>query len=53
MLAVIDDVDVIEAAREGATALVAADPELTGHPDLLSALDSLVDASREGYLEKG
>ncbi|MGW7006392.1 ATP-dependent DNA helicase RecG [Streptomyces sp. NPDC054933] len=53
MLAVIDDVDVIEAAREEATALVAADPELTGHPDLLSALDSLVDASREGYLEKG
>ncbi|GAA1922270.1 ATP-dependent DNA helicase RecG [Streptantibioticus ferralitis] len=53
MLAVIDDVDVIEAAREEATALVAADPELTGHPDLLSALDSLVDASREEYLEKG
>ncbi len=53
MLAVIDDVDVIEAAREEATALVDEDPELAGHPDLLSALDSLVDASREGYLEKG
>jgi ATP-dependent DNA helicase RecG len=53
MLAVIDDVEVIEAAREEATALVAEDPELAGHPDLLSALDSLVDASREGYLEKG
>ncbi|MDF3289215.1 ATP-dependent DNA helicase RecG [Streptomyces silvisoli] len=53
MLAVIDDVEVIEAAREEAGALVAEDPELAGHPDLLSALDSLVDASREGYLEKG
>ncbi|MEU6175620.1 ATP-dependent DNA helicase RecG [Streptantibioticus parmotrematis] len=53
MLAVIDDVEVIEAAREEAAALVAEDPELAAHPDLLTALDALLDASREGYLEKG
>ncbi len=53
MLAVIDDAEVIEEARREATALVAADPELAGHPDLRSALEALVDASREGYLEKG
>ncbi len=53
MLAVIDDVEVIEAAREEATALVAADPGLDAHPDLRTALDALVDAAREGYLEKG
>jgi ATP-dependent DNA helicase RecG len=53
MLTVIDDEDVIAEAREEATALVAADPELTGHPDLRSALESLVDADREEYLDKG
>ncbi|PWI44661.1 ATP-dependent DNA helicase RecG [Streptomyces sp. ICBB 8177] len=53
MLAVIDDAEVIEAAREEAGALVAEDPRLSAHPDLLTALDALVDASREGYLEKG
>ncbi|MCQ4084214.1 ATP-dependent DNA helicase RecG [Streptomyces sp. RB6PN25] len=53
MLAVIEDEDVIAQARDEATALVAADPGLTAHPELLSALDSLLDASREGYLDKG
>ena len=53
MLTVIDDEEVIEAAREEATALVAADPDLDGHPDLRTALDALLDADREGYLEKG
>jgi ATP-dependent DNA helicase RecG len=53
VLTVVDDRDVIEAAREEATALVAADPELTGHQDLRSALDSLLDADREEYLDKG
>ena len=50
---VIDDEEVIDAARDEATALVAADPDLTGHPDLRSALDSLLDADREEYLDKG
>jgi ATP-dependent DNA helicase RecG len=53
VLAVMDDRDVIEAAREEAVALVRADPELTGSPDLRSALQSLLDADREEYLDKG
>ncbi|WP_329364261.1 ATP-dependent DNA helicase RecG [Streptomyces sp. NBC_00669] len=53
VLAVIEDEDVIAAARDEATALVAADPDLAGHPDLRSALESLLDADREEYLEKG
>lgn len=53
MLTVIDDEEVIAAARDEATALVAADPELADHPDLRSALESLVDADREEYLDKG
>ncbi|MDX3351865.1 ATP-dependent DNA helicase RecG [Streptomyces sp. ME01-24h] len=53
VLTVIDDEEVIAAAREEATALVAADPDLAGQPDLRSALESLVDADREQYLDKG
>ncbi|MBY8881881.1 ATP-dependent DNA helicase RecG [Actinacidiphila acidipaludis] len=53
VLAVMDDRDVIEAARDEATALVAADPELTAHADLRSALQSLLDADREEFLDKG
>ncbi|POX39846.1 ATP-dependent DNA helicase RecG [Streptomyces sp. Ru73] len=53
MLAVIEDEDVIEAAREEATATVAADPELAGLPELRVALDALLDTERESYLDKG
>jgi ATP-dependent DNA helicase RecG len=53
MLEVIHDEDVIEAAREEATAIVAEDPELTAYPALLGALESLLDEEREQYLEKG
>jgi ATP-dependent DNA helicase RecG len=53
VLTVMDDRDVIEAAREEATAVVTADPELGAHPDLRSALESLLDAEREEYLDKG
>ncbi|UQA92905.1 helicase-related protein [Streptomyces halobius] len=53
MLTVIDDEEVIAAAREEATALVAADPELTGCPELRIALAALLDDEREQYLEKG
>ncbi|MFJ5677037.1 helicase-related protein [Streptomyces sp. NPDC093097] len=53
MLAVIDDEEVIEAARDEATALVAADPELTGCPELRTALSALLDEEREQYLDKG
>ncbi|MFB9440494.1 ATP-dependent DNA helicase RecG [Streptomyces showdoensis] len=53
MLTVIDDEEVITAAREEATSLVLADPDLTAHPELRTALDALLDKDREEYLEKG
>ncbi|MFP8884485.1 ATP-dependent DNA helicase RecG [Streptomyces mangrovi] len=53
MLAVIDDEEVIAAAREKATQIVAADPELERLPELRAALEALLDAEREEYLEKG
>ncbi|WP_128380923.1 ATP-dependent DNA helicase RecG [Streptomyces cavernae] len=53
MLTVIDDEEIIAEAREEATAVVAADPELAGLPGLRTALDALLDEEREQYLEKG
>ncbi|WP_229819248.1 MULTISPECIES: ATP-dependent DNA helicase RecG [Streptomyces] len=53
MLTVIDDEEVIAAAREEATAVVLADPDLADHPELRTALDALLDKEREEFLEKG
>ncbi|AGP54758.1 ATP-dependent DNA helicase RecG [Streptomyces rapamycinicus NRRL 5491] len=53
VLAVIDDEEVIAAAREEAAAIVAADPELTGYPQLRTALDALLDKERAEFLDKG
>lgn len=53
MLAVIDDEEIIAAAREEATAVVSRDPDLEHLPELRTALDALLDAEREQYLEKG
>ncbi|WP_282700974.1 helicase-related protein [Streptomyces sp. CC219B] len=53
MLAVIEDEEIIAEAREEATRIVAADPDLTGLPGLRTALDALLDEEREQYLEKG
>ncbi|MFJ6557255.1 ATP-dependent DNA helicase RecG [Streptomyces luteogriseus] len=53
VLAVIEDEEIIAEAREEATAVVAADPELTHLPALRTALDALLDEEREQYLEKG
>ncbi|MGW3987342.1 ATP-dependent DNA helicase RecG [Streptomyces sp. NPDC004830] len=53
VLAVIEDEEIIAEAREEATAVVAADPELTRLPALRTALDALLDEEREQYLEKG
>ncbi|MFH8518025.1 ATP-dependent DNA helicase RecG [Streptomyces gelaticus] len=53
MLTVIDDEEVIAAAREEAVAVVAADPELEHLPELRTALDALLDKEREQYLDKG
>ncbi|MCY0934489.1 ATP-dependent DNA helicase RecG [Streptomyces sp. H34-S4] len=53
MLAVIEDEEVITQAREEATRVVAADPELKELPGLRTALEALLDTEREQYLEKG
>ncbi|MEV0094176.1 ATP-dependent DNA helicase RecG [Streptomyces sp. NPDC050738] len=53
MLAVIEDEEVIAAAREEAVAVVAADPDLERLPELRIALDALLDQEREQYLDKG
>ncbi|MDH6578923.1 ATP-dependent DNA helicase RecG [Kitasatospora sp. MAP5-34] len=53
VLSVLDDEDVIAAAREEATQLVARDQELADHPDLRLTLASLLDEDRADYLEKG
>ncbi|WP_329123444.1 ATP-dependent DNA helicase RecG [Streptomyces sp. NBC_01465] len=53
MLAVIEDEEVIAAAREEAVTVVAADPDLERLPELRIALDALLDQEREQYLDKG
>ncbi|RAJ63446.1 ATP-dependent DNA helicase RecG [Streptomyces sp. Amel2xB2] len=53
MLAVIEDEEIIEAAREAANAVVADDPELERLPELRTALGALLDEEREDYLDKG
>ncbi|MFE2944806.1 ATP-dependent DNA helicase RecG [Streptomyces sp. NPDC059255] len=53
MLAVIEDEEIIAAAREEAVAVVAADPELASSPELRTALDALLDTEREQFLDKG
>ncbi|MGW2475937.1 ATP-dependent DNA helicase RecG [Streptomyces sp. NPDC001665] len=53
VLNVIDDEEVIAAARQEAVAVVAADPELEHLPELRTALDALLDKEREEYLDKG
>ncbi|WP_406399352.1 ATP-dependent DNA helicase RecG [Streptomyces sp. NBC_00879] len=53
MLTVIDDEEIIAAAREEAVAIVSADPDLAHLPELRTALDALLDTEREQYLDKG
>ena len=53
MLAVIEDEEIIEAAREAATALVADDPELERLPGAAYCAGALLDEEREDYLDKG
>ncbi|MEU1895105.1 ATP-dependent DNA helicase RecG [Streptomyces pristinaespiralis] len=53
MLTVIEDEEVIAAAREEAVAIVGADPDLERLPELRTALDALLDKEREKYLDKG
>ncbi|MEV2244519.1 ATP-dependent DNA helicase RecG [Streptomyces sp. NPDC049970] len=53
VLSVIDDEEVIAAAREEAVRVVADDPGLDRLPELRTALDALLDKDREEYLDKG
>jgi ATP-dependent DNA helicase RecG len=52
LLQVLRDEDLILEAREEAGALVADDPELSGHPALAAAVAALLDGERAAYLEK-
>ncbi|MBX6389299.1 MAG: ATP-dependent DNA helicase RecG [Frankia sp.] len=53
MLELLRDEPVILAAREEAGRLVAADPELSAHPELRRRISLLLDEDRVEYLEKG
>jgi ATP-dependent DNA helicase RecG len=53
LLRVLRDEKIIETARQEATALVAADPELDAHPLIAKALAILLDDEREAYLDRG
>ncbi len=53
LLRVLRDEDLIVQAREDAARVLAADPELAGHPALADAIDVLVGAEREDFLERG
>jgi ATP-dependent DNA helicase RecG len=52
LLSLLSDRDVIAAARDEATALVAADPELAAHPLLAAQVERLFADERADYLQK-
>jgi ATP-dependent DNA helicase RecG len=51
LLRLLKDEDLIRQAREDASAVVSADPQLTGHPALRAAIDELLGVQAE-YLDK-
>lgn len=52
-LSLLRDEEIILQARDDATALVAADPVLANHPELLAAVNERVDAEQAAFLERG
>lgn len=52
-LSLLRDEEIILQARDDATALVAADPVLADHPELLAAVNEWVDAEQAAFLERG
>jgi ATP-dependent DNA helicase RecG len=52
LLSVLHDRDLIVAAREEATSLVDADPDLAGYPALAAEMAALLDEEQAGFLEK-
>ena len=53
LLRVVRDEEIIVAAREEASAIVAADPDLADHPVLARTLTDLVPQEREAFLDRG
>jgi ATP-dependent DNA helicase RecG len=52
LLSVLHDRDLIVAARQEATGLVDADPDLAGYPALAAEMKALLDEEQAGFLEK-
>ena len=52
LLSVLRHEDVIAEARQAATALVAEDPELAGHPELAAEIRRLDEAEQAAFLGK-
>ncbi len=52
LLTLLTDKDLIGQARQEATAVVTADPDLAGHPALAAAIAGLLDEEQAGFLEK-
>ena len=52
LLSVVRDIDVIEAARTAADAVVAADPLLDRHPVLAAEVKRMMSDEQAGFLEK-
>lgn len=52
LLRVTRDADVIDEARTQARALIQDDPDLGDHPELLRAIDLLLDGEREEFLDR-
>jgi ATP-dependent DNA helicase RecG len=53
LLSLLRDEELIGKARHDGTAIVSADPDLRGHPQLAAAVAEFVGEERAGYLEKG
>jgi ATP-dependent DNA helicase RecG len=53
LLRVVDDLEVIQAARTEAETVHADDPELTGHPELAEAVEVALAGGREAWLARG
>ena len=51
-LSLLRDEDLIEAAREDVEIVLAADPDLSAHPELAAAVARWADEERTAYLEK-
>ncbi|WP_211463595.1 ATP-dependent DNA helicase RecG [Actinocrinis puniceicyclus] len=52
LLRVLDDEELLRAAREAASELVESDPLLTGEPALAAAVAALVSSDQAGFLDK-